>query len=36
MGGAGVEALSADSVSDASNTVVGPAFNLSAHSGRQT
>ena len=36
VGRAGVKALSADSVPDASNAVVGPAFNLSAHNGRQT
>ena len=35
QGGAGVEAPSADSVPDAPNAVVGPAFNLSAHNGRQ-
>ena len=33
--GTGVEATSADSVPDAPNAVVGPAFNLSAHNGRQ-
>ena len=33
--GAGVEAPSADSVPDMPNAVVGPAFNLSAHNGRQ-
>ena len=36
LGGAGVEAPSADLVPDAPNAVVGPAFNLSAHNGRQT
>ena len=35
LGGTGVEAPSADSVLDAPNAVVGPAFNLSAHNGRQ-
>ena len=36
VGGAGVEVMSADSVSDASYAVEGPALNLSAHNGRQT
>ena len=35
MGGTGVEVMSADSVPEASNAVEGPAFNLSAHNGRQ-
>ena len=35
MGGAGVEVMSADSVSDVSNAIEGPALNLSAHNGRQ-
>ena len=36
LGRAGVEAPSVDSVPDAPNAVVGPAFNLSARNGRQT
>ena len=35
LGGAGVEAPSADSVPDAPNAVVGPVINLSALNGRQ-
>ena len=34
--GAGVAALSVDSVPGASNAVVGPASTLSAHNGKQT